>query len=184
MLKLIGSAVIVVACAGILLSWRRDCILRIHEMEQLCDLYRSARERMQTEHITMPSFFRQYASTMAEKKSQASFANIAGESAVTEFAGTFAGFLEDRTYPTGELAWQEAVKRTQWHLKTEALSLLTQSGGAFFGRDLSDNLQKLSRYEALMEELGRLEKQDFAEKNRVWTPVGLLLGILLVVIFV
>jgi hypothetical protein len=106
------------------------------------------------------------------------------EEALCTFADTLAGFLEERTYPTGELAWQEAVKRTPWHLKTEALSLLTQSGGAFFGRNLSDNLQKLSRYEALMEELSRLEKQDFAEKNRVWTPVGLLLGILLVVIFV
>jgi hypothetical protein len=182
MLKLIGSAVIVAACAGILQSWRRDCILRIQEMEQLCDLYRSARWRMQTEHITMPSFFRQYASALAEKKSGTSFANIAGDSAVTEFADTFAGFLEERTYPTGELAWQEAVKCLDWHLKREEMALLVQSGSAFFGRDLSDNLKKLDGFEAQMKECHRRANAEFAEKNRVFTPVGLMLGVLLVIV--
>jgi hypothetical protein len=182
MLKLIGSAVVVAACAGILQSWRRDCILRIHEMEQLCDLYRSARQRMQTEHITMPSFFRQYASALAEKKSGTSVANTAGNSAVTEFAGTFAGFLEERAYPTGELAWQEAVRRTGWHLRREDRQILEWSGGAFFGRNLSDNLKKLDGYEAQMKECCQRAKSDFAEKNRVFTPVSLLLGALLVIV--
>jgi hypothetical protein len=61
---------------------------------------------------------------------------------------------------------------------------LEQSGTAFFGRNLSDNLKKLSGYEKQMENCVKQAKAEFSEKNRVWTPVGLLMGAMLVVILI
>lgn len=176
MLKCTGALIILSACAGILFSWRCSCNLRIREMEMLCDLYRSAYHMMQAEHIRMPLFFARFGNAAECGKAPAS--------AVGTFSCLLGRLLEERVYPTGEMAWQEAVRGTDWHLKKEEMSLLLMSGSAFFGRDLSDNLDKLERFEMQMKACCQHAKSDFAEKNRVWTPVGLLLGVLLVIVFV
>jgi stage III sporulation protein AB len=169
MLKAVGAIVIFAAFAGLLQSWRENCKRRIRELEQLRDLYGNACQTMQAEHIHMPVFLERFSG--------------AGTT-VDAFACTLKIFLEERTFPTGEMAWQEAVRRTGWHLKKEELIFLEQSGTAFFGRNLSDNLKKLSGCEKQMEDCVKQAKAEFSEKNRVWTPVGLLMGAMLVVILI
>jgi hypothetical protein len=173
MLKAVGAIVIVSASAGLVLSWRESCIRKIGEMEQLCELYRSASHRMQNEHISMPLFFAGYTSAHAGRNT-----------AVETFAHRLGALLAARAYPTGEEAWTEAVQSVGWHLGREEMALLMQSKRAFFGRDMSDNLQKLSACEAQMQDCLRRARADFSEKKRVFPPVGLLMGVLLVVILI
>jgi stage III sporulation protein AB len=173
MLKAAGAIVILTAFAGFLQSWRENCKRRIRELEQLRDLYGNACQTMQAEHIHMPVFLERFSGAGTKK-----------DSPVDAFAKALKVFLEERAYPTGVMAWQEAVRRTGWHLKKEELAFLEQSGTAFFGRNLSDNLKKLSIYEKQMEDCVKQAKAEFSEKNRVWTPVGLLMGAMLVVILI
>ena len=173
MLKLLGAAVVMLSCAGMLSEWRKNYKSRICELNQLCRLYRSAKNAMEEERIHMPDFVRRYRERECQK-----------ETAEGEMLKCLEVFLNERCYSTGEEAWKQAYLRTErwWHLTWEERELLKQSGDAFFGRNLAENMQRLLLYEQRMQDFLKNVEQEYREKNRVWTPVGMLLGVMLVVI--
>ena len=175
MLKLIGALAIIAASAGFLSEWRKSCILRIRQMEQICALLRKAYHEMETERIHMPVFFERYAKIDHEK-----------ENAVAGMAGKLGEFLCNHTYASGEEAWRQAFLYTEetWYLQKEEKELLLNAGGAFFGRKLAENLQKLRLYEEQMQSCCQSARAEYTEKNKVLTPVGLLMGVMLIVILI
>ena len=175
MLKMLGALAIVAASAGFLSEWRKGCLLRISQMEEICALYQKARHEMEAERIHMPVFFERYAKADCKK-----------ENALAKMTEKLEEFLNCRTYATGEEAWRQAFFCTEekWYLQKEERELFINSGKAFFGRNLAENLQKLRLYEEQMQRCCQSAKAEYTEKNKVWTPVGLLMGVMLVVILI
>lgn len=173
MLKLTGAVVVLLACAGFLHSWQSSWKSRIWELEQLCRLYRSARHAMEEERIHIPDFVRRYRCQECPK-----------ESATNAMLEYLESFLKEHSYSTGEEAFRQACLQTReaWYLSGEEWEALLHSGGSFFGRNLAENAQGLLLCEEKMKAFCQRAGQEYREKNKVWTPVGMLLGVMIVVV--
>lgn len=173
MLKLFGAFLIMGASAGLLWEWRTCYRKRICQMERICAFYRMAIQEMEVNRTHMPVFFLRYA-RMHEKKGDV----------LVEMVKQMATFLKERTFPTGEKAWEEAFHLTEgkWCLSGEEKEWFLESASAFFGNHLSENVEKLECYEKRLQNHCRNIREEYLQKNKVWTPVGMLLGVMVIVI--
>lgn len=115
------------------------------------------------------------------------FEDYEGEDAcVMEFVRELAVRLRENRYPKGELAWQEVLKeqREKWDFSKETFDILLKSGSAFFGQSQQENLELFRLYTTLLMECKEKEKCEFAEKRKIWIPVGALGGIMVVIILI
>lgn len=161
------------AMAGLLETWRGCYKIRICQLEQICYFYQRVRHEMETNRLPIPVLL-------------VRLINETEEGALKKMEEQVLSFLNEKTYPSGVLAWREAYQKTEdwWYLNKEQKEFFLQGGQAFFGWNVEENVEHMMQCEQQMRKLLKLEKEEYTKKNRIWTPVGMLCGVLLVIIFI
>lgn len=168
-MKLIGITIIAIGIAGMIHDWLLRHQNRRKRMEELLSFFRKAVYAMEELKVHWITYFEEYEG-----------ADICLNKSVWETAQR----LKQNCYAKGELAWQEVMKekKADWDFSKEAFLLLLSSGTAFFGKSQKENLEFLRLYIKLLDEQNKKECLEFAEKKKVWIPIGTLGGIMLVII--
>ncbi len=169
MLKLFGAIVVMSATFGMLFAWQKKERERITRLKELSAFLERTYYAMQTEQVQMIVQVKRYRSK--------------DETLQNTLFG-LAEMLTEHTYATGEQAWNAAceMEKKNWGFGQDAWELLLSCGTALFGMNLTENLNALSGRNRLLEKLIEEESCEFAEKRKVFTPIGLLGGVMLIVI--
>jgi stage III sporulation protein AB len=94
--------------------------------------------------------------------------------------------LEQKVYPNGEKVWEQVFweKRQDWNLDEETFEIVLELGRGFFGRKRSENISFLQRGLMSLEERQKEKRKKDAKERKVWIPVSMLGGIMLLIILV
>ncbi len=170
-MKLVAIAIITIGIAGFIHDWLLRHQARRKRMEELISFFRKAVYAMEETKVHWILFFEGYEGN---------------DACINQSIHEVAKRLKENRYPKGELAWQEVMeeKKTDWDFSKEAHELLKSSGNAFFGKSQKENLECMRLYMKLLDLQREKECKEFAEKKKVWIPVGALGGIMLVIILV
>ena len=97
-----------------------------------------------------------------------------------------AGRLEQKIYPNGEVVWEQVFweKRQEWNLDEETFEIVLGLGKGFFGRKRGENVSFLQRGMMRLEERQAKKREKDAKERKVWIPVSMLGGIMLMIILV
>lgn len=162
---------ILLGAIGTIVSWQETRKVQMGRLKALCDFYHRAHYAFEAEKMHCIDFFETYQTE---------------EKVLKKTMEILVSMLRLHTYPTGETAWRAAFSSMQeeWGLKKEGWEIVIASGKSFFGKNLSENLEQMEVYQNRMQEQIALEEQDFREKRKVFMPVGLLGGIMLIIILI
>ena len=94
--------------------------------------------------------------------------------------------LEQKIYPNGEGVWEQVFweKRQEWNLDEETFEIVLGLGKGFFGKKRGENVSFLQRGMMRLEERQAKKREKDAKERKVWIPVSMLGGIMLMIILV
>ena len=79
--------------------------------------------------------------------------------------------------------WEEVLKEQDWNLDEEMFSIILKSGNGFFGRNREENSSFLKKQLEELEKQKIKGKEKDAKERKLWIPVGMLSGVMLVILF-
>lgn len=88
-------------------------------------------------------------------------------------------------YPQGKMIWETVFceKEKEWDLDEETFSLLLHAGNGFFGKNRAENICFLQKSIEMLERQEIKNKEKDKKEQKVWIPVGMLGGLMLVIFF-
>lgn len=94
--------------------------------------------------------------------------------------------LKQNIYPNGQMVWEEVFmeKRNKWNCDEEIFSVILAVGNGFFGKKRNENLCFLKKSLQQLETLRDRQKEKDTQERKVWIPVGMLGGIMLMIILI
>ena len=170
-MKLVAITIIATGIAGFIRDWICRCQTRRKRLEELLAFFRKAIYAMEETKVHWITFFEEYEGN---------------DACINQSIHEVAERLKQNCYPKGEMAWKEVMeeKKAKWDFSKESQTLLIASGSAFFGKSQRENAECMRLYMKLLDLQREKECKEFAEKKKVWIPVGALGGIMLVIILV
>lgn len=169
--KIIGMFGILAGIAYLLYLWILEQKRKHRRMEELIVFLQKSIFAMEEERIYVIEYFKNYVSR--EKILEESLHEIAED-------------LEKKVYPDGRMVWENVFfrKKQEWGLDADTFEIVTGMGKGFFGRSRGENVCFMQRdLLKLEEQLGKRRETD-AKERKVWIPVGMLGGIMLMIILV
>ena len=169
--KMIGMFGTLGGIAYILYLWVLEQKMQYHRMEEFIVFLQKTLFAMEEEKIRIAEYFRSY--SCREKILEDTLKEIARR-------------LDQRIYPNGELVWEQVFleKKKEWNLNEETFEIILGLGRGFFGKKRGENVSFLQRGLRSLEEEQRKKKEKDAKERKVWIPVGMLGGIMLMIILV
>lgn len=165
--KLTGMLCILLGCAGLLVSWYDRQRRRQRLQGAFVQLLTSWEYCLSRERLRLSDFLAQYA---------------AQEPQMEAFLSALSDAVAGRLCPTGQELWRQVLLGQQRSMELDGvmLELLIPAGGAFFGRNSRECIQCARACRSRLEEELSRERTEFARKQKVYLPVGMLGGVLLV----
>lgn len=169
--RMIGMVCILAGCAGVLMNWYERKRQQQAFMGECIRLFSRWRYAVLKEHLRLYDFIESYDGRIKE---------------MDDLLQELWHKLERNSYPSGTVAWQELLqeKRQILPLGEEAFHILSDSGDAFFGNSREEVLRCTEACRDRMEEALAEEKRETARKWRVYMPVGMLGGVMLIILLV
>lgn len=169
--KVIGILLLFGGIVGFLYDWINTQKVRQKRVEEFLVFLHKAMFAMDTENIKLIPYFYQYKCE---------------DEILNETLQEIAYRLQQNIYPKGESVWEEVFKEKEqnWDLDRETFGLIINAGNGFFGKNRTENicfLQKSIRELEIQEKKNR-EKNE--KEKKVWVPVGMLSGIMIVILFI
>lgn len=89
-------------------------------------------------------------------------------------------------YPDGSEVWKEVFqeKKEDWNLNEECFELILKAGIGFFGRNKTENVLFLQKSVMELENQKKKLKEKNIQERKVWVPVSVLGGMMLMILFV
>lgn len=168
--KVIGIFLVLGGIAGGLYQWTEVQRERQKRIEEFALFLHKSIYAMETEKIKVVDYFSKY---------------ISQDSRITEFLHEIAARLSQNIYPKGQEVWEDVLKEKEqeWNLDKETFGLILKSGNGFFGQSRAENISLLQKQlQELEKEQFRIKEKDAREK-KLWVPVSMLSGIMLVILF-
>lgn len=171
MWKILGIFLFGMGTMGEIYEWIARTKSRQKRLDEMLLFLKKAKYAMEEEKVRWIPFFYQYESN---------------DAIVTETLHEIASRLEEHRYPYGEDAWKAIFleKKKEWNCKEASFQVLIQVGRAFFGRSRQENGEFMDSYIKQLEICKGEEKQKFAEEKKVWIPVSVLGGVMLVILLI
>ena len=169
--KLMGMALILAGCAGMLFSWqerkRRQQMFRGECIRLLAEW----KYALSKEHMRLYDFLEECECRVPQMK---------------DLLEELKERLKTNTFPSGMQVWQELLreKRADLPLEEEAYRIFLDAGDAFFGSSSEECLRCIKVCGERMEEVMTGEKRDMERKWKVYMPVGMLGGTILIILFI
>ena len=169
--KLVGMLLILAGCAGMLFSWQEKKRRQQIFMGECIRLLEGWKYALSRGHVRLYDFLEEYEYRVPEME---------------ELLKMLRERLEKNVYPSGIFVWQKILweKRTELPIGDEAYRILLDAGDAFFGNNSEACLRCALACRERMEEVMTEEKKDMARKWRVYMPVGMLGGTILIILLV
>lgn len=169
--KLLGILLILGGCAGMLVGWYETQKKKQALMRECIRLFSQWHYALEREHLRLYDFLEEYDARQPEVKNL-----LIGLKAL----------LEKNCYPSGILAWQKVLgeKRREFPWDDEAWNVLMDAGDAFFGANSQESLRCVDACRRRMEEMLALEYQNMKRKWKMYMPVGMLGGVILIILLV
>ena len=169
--KLIGMVFILAGCGGILVSWCKKQRMRQAVIRELIRLLSRWEYSMEREKVRLFDFLEQYR---------------AGEPLVREFLSEVLEKLRTRDCPSGAKVWgmSLSIMRGMIDFGEDVWDAVLSADGAFFGNSRQESLQCARVCRRRLEECLKQETLEFARRRKVYMPVGMLGGVLLIILFI
>ena len=172
MWKVLGVFLVLAGVAGLLYSWvslQKERQARLEEMIQF--IYKST-YAMETEKVRVIEFFEKY-----YKENDTLLGNTLHE---------IAERLRLHVYPSGQEVWEEVFqeKRKVWILEEEMFESILRVGSGFFGRSREENIGILRKWLKEIERIQKKGKEKEEQERKVWIPVGMLGGLMIIILFI
>ncbi len=166
--KIIGIAFVLGGIVSGLFQWMELQKEKQHRIEEFCIFLHKSIFLMESEKIKVIDYFAKYSSRDSE---------------ITKTLQEISNRLSKNIYPNGQSVWEEVLKEEDWNLDKDTYSIILKSGNGFFGRNREENISFLKKQLAELEKQQRKIKEKDEKERKVWVPVGMLSGVMIVIFF-
>lgn len=169
--KLIGIFMVMSGIAGCIYSWLSNQKTRHRRLEALLIFLQKSVYAMEEEKVRIIDYFENYRSQ-----------DVLLEETLQEIAQR----LRQNCYPNGQQVWETIFieKKEAWNYDEETFGMILAAGNGFFGKKRSENVCFLQRSLKQLELQGEKNKEKDTQERKVWIPVGMLGGIMLMIILI
>ena len=94
--------------------------------------------------------------------------------------------MRNHQNPSGQKIWQDCLQKHKRELQIgqEGWEILTSAAGAFYGESSAENLRCNEICRKRMEKFLAESRLEFFKKQRVYLPVGMLTGVVMIILLV
>ena len=169
--KMIGMFGLLGGIAYLLYIWVKEQNSQYRRIAELVVFLQKSIFAMEEEKLHIIDYLRNYSSR---------------EKILDETLQEIARRLEQKVYPSGEQVWEDVVleKKNKWELDEETLEMVLGRGRGVFGKRRRENLSFLQRGLRNLEQQQKKKKEKDAKERKVWIPVSMLGGVMLMIILV
>ncbi len=171
MWKAIGMMCLFGGIVSFLYDWVLRQKMRHNRLEEFIIFLQKSSFAMEEEKVRIIDYFESYRSR---------------DCVLEETLKEIANRLKKNIYPNGQMVWEEVFgeKKEKWNYDEEILSLILAAGNGFFGKRRSENLCFLRKSIQQLEMQRDKQREKDAQERKVWIPVGMLSGIMLMIILI
>lgn len=172
MLKLVGSALILIASIGLAYSIQvelKQHQLRLFEIRSL-----------------LTRIFWEMNYSLKPVEMVLLYQIETQDECLTKILKEIGNSLMQKDAKCGEDIWQEhfCKYRRELGLKVEECELIEQAGKAFFGKSVEENQKILALYQERLDFLMEVERKERKEKQKVYQTVCIMSGLVLIILLV
>lgn len=167
----IGILMFFVGIAGCLYNWLEMQKEREKRLDEVLLFLQKCVFAMENEKIRITTYFKEYRSK---------------DKVLNETLQEVANQLAMCMYPMGIEVWKNVLgeKKREWDFTEESFQILENAGVGFFGTKKEENISFLKKSICELEIQKKKEKEKNMQERKVWVPVSVLGGIMLMIIFV
>lgn len=169
--RLMGMLLILTGCVGMLFSWQEKKKNQFAVIRAWIRLFSRWEYALTKEQMRLYDFL---------ESCEGEFPELSGLlEAVRER-------LQQNRYPSGVIVWQQVLKqqRRELLLEPEAFRILSDAADGFFGRSREACARCIKACRERLEEELRKEKSETDRRWKVYMPVGMLGGVILIILLV
>lgn len=168
--KVIGTLLLFVGIIGFLYDWLQRQKIRQKRIEAVLLFLQKSIFAIETENIKIIPHFLQY---------------ISEDEILNLTLRKVAHRLQQKIYPKGQSVWEEVLKEEEqnWDLDAETFEIIRSAGVGFFGQSRGENICFLQKSLKELELQNRKTKEKNTKERKVWIPVGMLSGVMIVILF-
>lgn len=169
--KIVGMFLVMSGIAGCIYSWISSQKTKHRRMEELIIFLQKSVFAMEEEKVRIIDYFGSYRSK---------------DSVLEETLQEIAHRLRQNCYPDGQLVWEDVIweKKEEWNYDEETFGMILAVGNGFFGKKRTENVCFLRKSLKQLELQRDKNKERDTQERKVWIPVGMLGGIMLMIILV
>lgn len=169
--RLIGMLLILTGVGGMLLSWHEKKYRQLAVMQAAIRLFSRWQYALTKEQMRLYDFleacegeFPELSSLLREVRER----------------------LQENRYPSGALVWQQVLgqQRSFLSLEPEASRILMDAADGFFGNTRETCIRCMEVCRCRMEEELKKEKSEMDRRWKVYMPVGMLGGVILIILLI
>lgn len=167
----IGMILLFGGIAGSVYSWLESGRNREKRLDEALLFLQKCSFAMDNERVKIITYFKEYRSK--DKVLNDSLQEVANR-------------LSMCMYPSGIQVWRDVLfeKKEDWDFSEESFFILQKAGEGFFGAKREENISFLKKSICELEMQRTKEKEKNIQERKVWVPVSVLGGIMLMIIFV
>lgn len=169
--KLAGSVCILTGCMVLLVCWMERMKRSRQSMQEIVRFFRSWEYSLQIRQMRVTEFLETYPYTVPELRL------VADEVRRT---------LLSHTYSTGQEVWEEVLEKHKSVLGVpeDAYQIFIRAADGFFGTNSRQAQQCIQACTGMLECVIKEEQKNYREKRRVYMPVGMLTGVMIVILLI
>ena len=168
---LLGIAFIMGGVAGYLCHWQGEQRKRRERIAAFILFLQKSRYTLETENIKVTKLLENYQTK---------------DSLLKETLCEISVRLNLNIYPNCLSAWEEVFreKEQNWNVDEETFGIMIHAGNGFFGKNRGENICFLQKSIRELEEQEKNNREKDAQERKVWIPVGMLSGLMLVILLI
>lgn len=169
--RLLGIGLILLGCAGALLGWMEEERGKQEMMQECIRFFAHWQYALKSGQVRLYDFFEQYES---------------GQESLADCLAEVTGLLQKNCYATGQEVWKQVLikHKKQLLLRGESFRILLESADAFFSDSSMEGLRCIGVCRERMETCLAFSREEFFRKKRVYMPLGMLGGVVLIILLV
>lgn len=159
---------------GLFQEWKRQERKQLFQLEELERLLRKGAFAIEKECKQSRIFFREYIEWDGKSL------------LLKEILQELEKNLESNTFSNGEKAWQAAWEKYMglWKPGEEEKKVILSMGEVFFGRDRKEMALQMKAYQEKIKELELNQKNQMTEKGKIYMPLSISGGLMIILLLI
>lgn len=169
--KIVGAICLMGGIVSLLYSWLQEQRVRHQRLEEILIFLQKSIFAMEEERVRVIEHLEGYQSR---------------DKLLEETLREVAIRLRRNIYPSGQQVWEEVFreKMHSWGYEEETFDVILSIGNGLFGKKRSENVCFLQKSLRQLEQLKRKQMEKDMQERKVWIPVSMLSGIMLMIILI